>query len=315
LKGAAPDPAEKEKKLSIGYACLTVGVINTKQKTCRQKNASEEKLLEIIEHNLNSLENIIDYNVLSNIHLFRISSDIIPFGSSPVNTVKWWEVFESEFLKIGDKIKENHIRVSMHPGQYTVLNSPHKDVVSRAVEDLNYHALFLDSLGLNREHKIILHIGGVYGNKPEAIARFKTNYLDLSDSIKQRLVLENDDRSYNISELIKIGEDLNAPIVFDNLHNSMNPSKESIMEEDWIKECNKTWKASDGRQKIHYSQQDLGKRAGSHSPSIRLEEFMNFYERVDGENLDIMLEVKDKNISAVNCINQISCIGTDLRQI
>ncbi len=298
--------------MSIGYACLTVGVLNTTQKTCRQKNATEEKLLELIKHNLNSLENIIDYNISNNIHLFRISSDIIPFGSSPVNKIKWWEVFEPKMQKIGNKIKINNIRVSMHPGQYTVLNSPNRDVVSRAVEDLDYHALFLNSLGVNQEHKIILHIGGVYGNKSEAIARFKTNYMDLSDSIKQRLVLENDDRSYNIGELLEIGEELNAPIVFDNLHNRLNPSSDNKVEETWIKECGKTWTGKDGRQKIHYSQQDLAKRGGSHSQSIRLDEFMDFYKRVEGENLDIMLEVKDKNISAVNCINWIRYIGTDL---
>ena len=294
--------------MSIGYACLTVGVLNTDQKTCRQKNASEEKLLEIINHNLDSLENIIDYNISENIRLFRISSDIIPFGSSPVNTVKWWEVFQLKFLKIGDKIKDNNIRVSMHPGQYTVLNSPHNDVVRRAVEDLEYHTLFLNSLGLNGEHKIILHIGGVYGNKPEAIERFKMIYRNLSDSIKQRLVLENDDKCYNIGDLIKIGEELKAPIVFDNLHNSVNPSQENKPEETWIKECNKTWKGKDGRQKIHYSQQALGKKAGSHSLSIKLDEFMDFYKKVDGDNLDIMLEVKDKNISAVNCIGQLSSV-------
>jgi UV DNA damage endonuclease len=173
--------------------------------------------------------------------------------------------------------------------------------------------LFLDSLGLNREHKMVLHIGGVYNNKPEAIARFIANYKELSHSIKQRLVLENDDKSYNIGEVIKIGKQLNAPVVFDNLHNSMNPSKDSKLEETWIKECNKTWKVKDGRQKIHFSQQDLGKRAGSHSPSIRLDEFIDFYKRIDGANLDIMLEVKDKNISAVNCIRQISQIGADSR--
>ncbi len=298
--------------MSIGYACLTVGVLNTNQKTCRQKNASEEKLLEIISHNLKSLENIIDYNISNHIRLFRISSDIIPFGSSPVNMIKWWEVFEPEFLKIGAKIKNNQIRVSMHPGQYTVLNSPHKDVVRRALEDLHYHTLFLNSLGVNQEHKIILHIGGVYGNKPEAIARFKMNYMDLSDEIKLRLVLENDDKSYNIGDLIKIGKELNAPIVFDNLHHRINPPDDKKMEETWIKECSETWKVEDGRQKIHYSQQDLAKRGGSHSQSIRVEEFMEFYKRVDGQNLDIMLEVKDKNISAVNCINRISYIDTDL---
>ncbi|MBK5194361.1 MAG: hypothetical protein JJE07_14415 [Flavobacteriaceae bacterium] len=75
--------------MSIGYACVRLGVSNTSQKSCIQKNATDEKLMEIISHNLNALENIIDYNKRVNIRLFRISSDIIPFGSSPANTLKW----------------------------------------------------------------------------------------------------------------------------------------------------------------------------------------------------------------------------------
>ena len=87
--------------MSIGYACIAVGVMGSNQKSCIAKNASESKLNELIEHNLNALEVMIDYNIKNNIKLFRISSDIIPFGSSPVNNLKWWEIFESIFQRIG----------------------------------------------------------------------------------------------------------------------------------------------------------------------------------------------------------------------
>lgn len=151
--------------MSIGYACLTIGVPNTNLKSCTAKNANEEKLLELISHNLNSLENIIEYNIKNNIKLFRISSDLIPFGSSPINTLSWWEIFSSQFSEIGKKIKTSGMRVSMHPGQYTVLNSPNIEVVDRAIDDLNYHTKVLDSIGVGSEHKIVLHIGGVYNDK------------------------------------------------------------------------------------------------------------------------------------------------------
>ena len=181
--------------MRIGYACLTVGVRDTNFRTCILKNASEENLLDIIEHNLNSLEKIVDYNIENNIKLFRISSDIIPFGSSPANSLEWWNIFNERFLSIGKKIKEAGIRVSMHPGQYTVLNSPIEDVVYRAVKDLEYHNIFLDSLNVNKENKIILHIGGVYGDKESAVNRFIENYKLLDPKIKDRLVIENDDKS------------------------------------------------------------------------------------------------------------------------
>ena len=104
--------------MSIGYACLAVGVPNTSIKGCLLKNANDEKLAELIRHNLTSLKNIIEYNDANNVRLFRISSDIIPFGSSPANALQWRSVFKKELSHLGNSIREAGIRVSMHPGQY-----------------------------------------------------------------------------------------------------------------------------------------------------------------------------------------------------
>lgn len=289
--------------MSIGYACLTIGVPNTDQKTCRQNHASEEKLTQLIAYNLNSLENIIDYNIENNILLFRISSDIIPFGSSPINTLAWWDLFEPWFYRIGEKIRSSGMRVSMHPGQYTVLNSPNEEVVNRAIADLNYHTCVLDSLGVGPACKIVLHIGGIYNEKEQAIHRFITTYHRLDDAVKRRLVLENDDKSYTIKDVLAIGRALNAPVIFDNLHHAIHHSGEQKDDLYWINQCKSTWKEIDGNQKVHYSQQDTAKQAGSHAQSIRINEFMEYYNSVQREDLDIMLEVKDKNLSAVKCIN------------
>ena len=94
----------KKVMMRIGYACLTVGVPNTELKTCLLKNASDEKLTELIKHNLNALEKMIDYNIDNQVELFRISSSLIPFGSNPVNRISWWEIFEKQLKKIGKKI-------------------------------------------------------------------------------------------------------------------------------------------------------------------------------------------------------------------
>lgn len=170
--------------MKIGYACLTIGVLNANLKSCTAKSANDEKLIEVTENNLKSLHNIIKYNIENNIKLFRISSDLIPFGSSPLNNLPWWDIFGEEFAKIGKEIRKNSIRVSMHPGQYTVLNSTSEDVVKRAMTDLNYHNKVLDCLGVNEESKIVLHIGGVYNDKKSAIKRFIDNYALLENGIK-----------------------------------------------------------------------------------------------------------------------------------
>lgn len=288
--------------MRIGYACLTIGVRETGFKTCIMKNANEENLLSIINHNLEVLDNIIDYNVKNDIKLFRISSDIIPFGSSPVNNLKWWDIFEEKLSFIGNKIKKSEMRVSMHPGQYTVLNSPTGDVVLSAVKDLEYHNVFLDSLKVNKENKIILHIGGVYGDKKLAIDRFSRNYILLNEKIKERLVIENDDKCFNIEDVLYISKKLQIPVIYDNLHNKVLPADKFKDDRYWIKEVNKTWSNGNGPQKIHYSQQDKNKRAGAHSTSININEFVDFIRNLDPD-IDIMLEAKDKNLSAVKCIN------------
>lgn len=287
--------------MSIGYACLTLAQPNISYRRCLQKNATKETLLEISKWNLDSLLKALDYNNDNDIKLFRISSDLIPFGSSPVNTLPWWEIYEEELTEIGNKIKKSNTRVSMHPGQYTVLNSPNEDVVLRSIKDLEYHTKILDSFHLNGEHKIILHVGGIYGDKEIAINRFKINYKELDESIKRRLIIENDDKCYNVDDVLNLGTTLGVPVVYDNLHNRLNPYDLSKTDDYYIKLCSKLWKESDGKPKIHYSQQAPTKVNGSHSDSIELLEFLDFYHSIP-KDIDIMLEVKDKNISAIKCI-------------
>lgn len=290
--------------MNIGYACLTRGVRDTNQKTCISKNATPEKLTELIDHNLTVLDHILNYNIKNKIKLFRISSDIIPFGSSPVNDLNWEGLFAKKLAALGAKAMDNQMRLSMHPGQYTVINSPNSDVVDRAILDLEYHNKFLDALGLPPSHKLILHIGGVYGNKSAAMERFMINYERLEERIKNRLVIENDDKLYNVEDVLYIGEKMGIPVVFDNLHHQILFNEANIHSEKyWISKCAKTWKAADGRQKTHYSQQAAGKRMGSHSDTVAINEFLAYYKRNSMEEVDIMLEVKDKNLSTVKCLN------------
>ena len=287
--------------MAIGYACLTVGVPGTSISGCTLKNASQDNLRAIILKNLSALDTILDYNSKNRIKLFRISSDLIPFGSHPVNTITWWHDYQDHFERLGDKIKKAGIRVSMHPGQYTVLNSKNPEVVDKAVLELQYHARLLDTLGVDQSHKLILHIGGVYGNKAEAASNFIGAYRNLPEEVKRRLIIENDDRSFTIEDVLQISEVCGAPVVFDNLHHHINPPMEQCTDYEWILRCRQTWTSMDGKQKIHYSQQKEQALPGSHSDTIFIDSFLEYYQQIVELAPDIMLEVKDKNLSAVKC--------------
>lgn len=287
--------------MQIGYACLAIGVENSSFKSCTLKHATPERLTEIISSNLNALEALLSYNKECGIHLFRISSDVVPFGSHPAIAFDWRTPFQERLLSLGEMARSADIRLSMHPGQYTVLNSPDSSVVERAIEDLRYHCHVLDLLHADGSAKIILHVGGAYSDKPAAIRRFANNYRSLDDSIRRRLVLENDDRIFTIEEVLDLGISLRCPVVFDNLHNEVNPSSTDMSEAAWISACCQTWQQQDGTPKTHYSQQAVDKRPGSHSRTIEADAFLSYRDNLH-DDVDIMLEVKDKNLSAVKCI-------------
>jgi UV DNA damage endonuclease len=294
--------------MRIGYACQTLGIPGAVYRGCTLRNASPAILAERTRQNLDLLLRAIHYNIRQEIRLFRITSDLVPFGSSSANTLDWPELFAAELAEIGSLIRAAGMRVSLHPGQYTVLNSPRPEVVRRATDDLLYHCRILDGLGLGPEHKIVLHIGGIYGDKAQATQRFLTSFGALDPLLRRRLVLENDERCYTVSDVLAIAGQVSAPVVFDNLHHALNPPPEQndgTAAPDagaWIAACRPTWRPEDGPQKIHYAQQDPAGKPGAHARTIEVEPFLAFCADLPDAGLDIMLEVKDKDLSARKCL-------------
>jgi UV DNA damage endonuclease len=284
--------------IRIGYACINT-LLPSSNHTCRLENATPERILDLARQNLAALETILLWNAAHRIGLFRVSSEIIPFGSHPVNSLSWWEILVSELDALGQFIHENGMRVSMHPGQYTVLNSTREAVVEASIAELIYHTRFLDSLGLDSTHKIILHIGGVYGEKARSLQRFAVNYSGLPKEVRQRLVVENDEKSYTLADALALLETIGAPVIFDVFHHAWNPSFPGASLRELVERAAATWKPADGPPKLHYSNQWPGKPPGSHSRFVDVKAFAGFYEQISDLRLDIMLEVKNKEQSVL----------------
>ena len=288
----------------LGFACRVLGEPGfPKMHTCILKNASTEHLIKLMENNLLYVERMIEYCAKNQIYLVRIGSDMIPFASHPEKAFNWQEIFRSRLKFIGNFIRKTGIRVSMHPGQYTVLNALNEAIVEQSIREITWHTHFLDALKVNSMSKVVLHIGGVYDDKVQAMERFIKNFQRLDDLVKARIVLENDEKNYTIKDVLTLSSQVHVPVVFDVLHHQINPPKDqNFSDVDWICKARKTWNfTTDGRQKIHYSQQKLGGKTGAHSDTIDVDSFKTFYETIKHLDLDIMLEVKDKNLSVLNC--------------
>ncbi len=283
--------------MKIGYPCINLTVNCISSKTFRLNSYSEKRLVEAIENNLNCLQQILEFNVRKGLLFFRISSDIVPFASHPVCEFKWYSHFQERFQIIGKLINEHQIRISMHPDQFTLINSLDEKVYDRSVEELMYHAKILDLFGLDTSAKIQIHVGGVYNHKKESIKRFIRRFKKLDKTIRRRLVIENDDRLYSLKDCLLIHEETEIPILFDVFHNEIYNSGESLLEA--LELFSRSWKKNDGIPMIDYSSQQIGERKGNHAKTIDIKRFNEFLYNTKPFDFDIMLEIKDKEKSAL----------------
>jgi UV DNA damage endonuclease len=286
--------------MRIGYPCINLSLPCRPSRTFRLANLSWEKLRETLSGNLACLEEIVRWNAEHGLLFLRITSDLVPLASHPENCFPWDEEFRAEFARIGALMRDFGMRISMHPGQYTLLNSPRPEVGRAAVADLLYHARVLDLLGLDSSAKIQIHVGGVYGNKKKAMERFLRAYEALPEGVKRRLVLENDERFYTLSDVLLLHRETGIPVVFDFFHHELNPDGRTLAE---ALECQKeTWRPEDGLPIVDYSSPLSGGRTGSHAYALDEEHFRRFLEESRPYDFDLMLEVKDKERSALRAL-------------
>jgi len=282
--------------MKIGYACINTNVGCTANSSFILRSYSVAKLKQTVAGNLECLEQILKYNQKQRIRFFRIGSSLVPFASHPVCKFDWQNFFKSELARLGNYARQHGMRLAMHPGQYTVINSPDKQIVQRAVRDLVYHTEVLDLMKLPLSAKVQIHVGGAYGDKSAAIDRFIKQYHRLPTAVKRRLVVENDERLFSLTDCLKISRQSGMPVLCDILHHKLNNEGESLRAA--VRLAGQTWKSIDGVPIVDYSTPRRGGRRGSHSQTIGLTGLKNFLKEAKGLKFDLMLEVKDKNISA-----------------
>lgn len=285
--------------MKLGYPCIN-RQLECIFSTFRLKNFSEEKLIETIQKNLLNLQRILSFNAMHGLYFFRISSDLIPFASHAVCKYPWQTAFARTLAQIGQFIKKHSMRISMHPSQFVIINANNPAIVRNSIAELQYHANLLDALELDETAKIQIHVGGAYGDKTQAMKRFIANYQKLSPSIQKRLVIENDDRLFSLQDCLFIHRHIGIPIILDNLHHECLHNQEPLAEAFSIAES--TWRTDDGIMMLDYSSQALDAPKGKHTESLDAEHFKQFLQAIPHHHCDVMLEIKDKEASALRAM-------------
>ncbi|OAP57341.1 UV damage endonuclease UvdE, variant [Fonsecaea erecta] len=267
--------------------------------------------------NAQDIGKMLRWNDRYGIKFLRLSSEMFPFASHDVYGYKL-APFASEVLaEAGRVAAELGHRLTTHPGQFTQLGSPRKEVIQASFRDLDYHCEMLDLLQLppqlNRDAVMILHMGGVFGDKAATIARFRENYSKLPPGVKNRLVLENDDVSYSVHDLLPVCEELNIPLVLDFHHHNIVFDAEKVREGtlDIMKLYDRiktTWTRKGITQKMHYSEPVpsavTARQRRKHNPRPATLPPCS-------PDMDLMIEAKDKEQAVFELMRTFKLPGFD----
>ena len=283
--------------IGLGYPCINTTIGCTAGSGFRLRNYSDEKETVSVDANLTCLEKMLRYNAEKGLLFFRIGSGLVPFASHPACRYDWKKHFAGRLEKVGALALEKGIRISIHPDQFVLINSPRRKVVLNSISELAYACHLLEAMKLGPDAKVQIHIGGGYGNKKKSMGNFIREYLSLPQMIKKRLVIENDHKIYSLADALEIHSRVGLPVLFDSFHHECLSAGETLREALGL--ASATWRKKDGPLMCDYSQARPGAARGTHADSINLDRFREFMETAQDYDMDIMLEIKNKQKSAL----------------
>lgn len=255
-------------------------------------------LQEKIRQNLEDVLTMIEWNEQNGIRVMRLSSELFPHKSNPKVCDYTFEFATDLLTKIGSRARELGHRLTFHPGQYNVVGSPVRASFEQTICDLKYHADVLDLMGMGSDSVMVVHGGGVYGDKQATLQRWCDQYAELPDNVRARLVLENCEKCFSIEDCLWVSSRVGVPVVFDTHHFSCYKQlhQEEQFDEPaaYIPRILATWAARGIKPKFHVSEQGSG-RLGHHSDYItEIPKYLLDIPELYGTEVDIMIEAKMK---------------------
>ena len=303
--------------MNLGYACINMTLSGQKPKVTTNRSMIKKTFTEKgIDYagelgmlNAADLGRILRWNVENGIKVFRLSSEFFPWASEyKFEDLPQYLRIKTLLAGAGHYAKSNGMRLTCHPSPFNVLVSPHKHVVDNTITDLRIHGEIFDMLGLERSpyNKINIHCNGVYGDKQSAMDRFCKNFELLPESVQTRLTVENDDKAsmYSVKDLMYIHERIGIPIVFDYHHHKFCTG--DLSEQEALELAISTW--PEGIKPIvHYSESKALHEGNESLKPQAHSDYINDLPDLYGNDVDVMVEAKAKELSILPFINSNRC--------
>jgi UV DNA damage endonuclease len=298
--------------LRLGFPVKVMGRADLKSNDTRRWQSNPH-----LKVSLEYVDQILDYLSARRIDMYRLSSDLAPYATHPDMPQFHGMVAESdaELRAIGAKARRLGIRMSFHPSQFVLLNSPDPELTRKSIWDLSSQAEMLDRMELGPEAVLVTHVGGVYGDVKESRARWARTWATLPEHVRRRLVLEHDDIRFSAADVLWVHEQTGVRLVFDYQHFwCLNPERLDMVTA--LTAMLRTWPEG-VRPKIHFSSPRTELREikrvdkktrkkttvllppvwTGHADFTNPFEFCRFMREADGLDFDVMLEGKAKDIA------------------
>lgn len=308
-------------RIRLGLCCINNTLNKQKvphrkycNRTCTRKTFTVDKALELALQNVIDLSSILAWNNQYNIKHYRMSSDMFPhFTDSMTAKYQPTPAIIEALQKAGQYALQNEHRITMHPGQFCVVNAINPDVFAKTVEDLSMHAWILDTMGIpaNGHGILCIHGGGAYGNKPLSKQRWIEQFQQLPDAVKRRLAIENCEKLYSVRDCLDIAQACHIPMIYDSHHQYcykiLHPDEELELIESMIPEILATWPA--GSNPLFHVSSSKGTASNrmicSHHDYIEsIPEHMLSIPALYNRNIDIEVEAKAKEYAIFKLYDQ-----------
>ena len=319
--------AAAEGPLRLGFAVKVLGRPGLKSNDARRWQSGPH-----LRVSLGHLREIFAYLAERDIPMYRMSSDLAPYATHPDLPQFHAQVREcaAELRDLGEQARAQGLRLSFHPSQFIVLNSPDPGLVRKSAWDLTSQAEILDAMGLGPEAVLVVHVGGAYGDRAAGCRRWAETYPMLPEPVRRRLVLENDDVRFSAADALTVHGMTGVPLVLDPHHFWCN-NPEGLDLGATLAKFLATWPAG-VRPKVHYSSprtelrevkrknRTTGKTETAllepvwtgHADFVNPFEFVTFMRLGAGRTYDVMLEAKAKDLALLRLRRDLPVYGPDV---
>ena len=292
--------------INLGYACINTTLQKQSKIMCNRgmiKRTWRAKGMpyasELALSNVRGLQEVVKWNNDNGISVYRITSSLFPWMSEyDITQLPDYQAIAAILADTGKVARQAGQRLSFHPGQFCVLASPTEATVSKTIKELDQTAQIMDMLGMPQSPaaKINIHVGGAYGERENALARFCNNFKRLTQSAQSRITVENDDKPnlYSTKMLYDgVYKNIGIPIVFDSHHFQLGPQDLDYHDSYYL--ARSTWPTGI-RQQCHHS----NSRKEHEDPTAnKVAHSTWFYTPFEayGNDTDVVLECKAKELA------------------